>query len=163
MCDRTKCLIAIAAVTAISVASFADQPRVPESGAVSVKSFADAEGITVIGLLGRPLGTIVRVTGVAVHGTTRDVKASQGDILLTIETVDGKSLKEQVTFLRQAGDAEIKGLSSGDRFDFFCHEAGSFQGNVRIPQGLGIDDRPVQGAGFRYVPRIVIHRRVAKK
>ena len=119
---------------------------------VSVHSFDVGR---VVGYLGHPLGTVVRVTGVGALGQS---KADGGDTLLQIETVNGKSLPKAwvVPFLRAA-----RGISKPrpeERFDFYVHEYGTFDGVVAPPPNLGIDNPVVQNDGFYYRPAVTIHK-----
>ncbi len=161
MPDHSKWLFLLGFVVITGMVTSAQQepakaPDVP----ISVASFGPDN---VIGLLGRPLGTVVHVTGVAIAGSTRGVKAEEGMLLLKIQTVDGQLLKDPPSFLREPGDPDIQGWVSGDQFDFYCHEFGAFEGLVSVPRNVGLDESAAQGVRFRYKPEIQIHRRRQKR
>ena len=112
----------------------------------------------VIGNLGHPLGTVVRVTGVCTDDTETRSRADLGKALLKILTVNGKPLKQPfiVEFLRAS--KEVPKPSFGDRFDYYVHEWGTFDGHVDVPKELGIDKLPVANDGFYYHSEVTVHK-----
>jgi hypothetical protein len=122
---------------------------------VMVKSFRPKN---VIGLLGHPLGTVVRVSGIVVDGNSPRVKALDGKTLLRIETVNGSTLGEPATFQFGRAARDIKEPQPGERFDFFVHEHGAFDGVVDPPRELNIDHPNFAHDGFYYRPAITIHK-----
>jgi len=112
----------------------------------------------VIGHLLHPLGTIVRVTGVAIDGSTTRRRADEGKMLLEIATVNGETLEQPFTVPFSRAAKQIAYPSHGQRFDYYVHEWGEFDGIVTIPDGLGIDASLVANDGFHYRPRITIHK-----
>lgn len=112
----------------------------------------------VIGHLLHPLGTIVRVTGIALDGNTTRRRADEGKTLLKIETVNGETLEQPFTVPFGRAAEQIAHPSHGQRFDFYVHEWGEFDGIVTIPDGLGIDAPMVANDGFYYRPQITIHK-----
>ena len=62
---------------------------------ISVRSFSQNE---VLGVLGVPIGTVVRINGVARDGNKTDFKADQGRWILEIDRVNGRPLKDIVSF-----------------------------------------------------------------
>lgn len=122
---------------------------------VSVKQFAAQK---VIGHLGYPLGTVVRITGTCIEGDRTRRRADLGKILLEVRTVNGKELENPfvVPFLRTAKDVPTP--ADGDSFDYYAHEWGTFDGIVSIPNDLAIDQPMVANDGFHYRPHITIHK-----
>ena len=150
-------LIAISGVIAIgsmqrSESCLAGDRKLP---AVSVKQFGPSN---VIGHLGKPLGTVVRITGVCLDGSKTRRRADLGKTLLEIQTVNGTKLQRPfiVPFLRAAkGIAKPK---DGDAFDYYAHEWGEFDGVVTIAKELEIERPMVANDGFHYRPQITIHK-----
>jgi hypothetical protein len=117
---------------------------------ISVASF----GLdNVIGYLGQPLGTLVRVTGVAVSGESTRRKADVGKILLQIEAADGRRLSQPITFEFQRAANGIAKPAPGQRFDYRVHEWGVFDGVVQVP---GVP--AIANDGFFYHRQITIHK-----
>ncbi|HKB40057.1 MAG TPA: hypothetical protein VKD72_26715, partial [Gemmataceae bacterium] len=86
----------------------------------------------VLGSLGKPLGTLVTVEGVAANDDYRQLKIDQGKILLRIQKVDGKALKEEAIFpFEDLPFASVKKPAIGARFKYLGYETGRFVG---IPQ-----------------------------
>lgn len=83
-----------------------------------------------------------------------------GKTLLKIETVDRQPLKDNVTFEFDPGGRHVKVTKPkpGERFDFYVHEYGAFDGVVDIPAGIGIERVVVASDGFYYRPSISIHK-----
>lgn len=151
-----KSVSALAVAFCLIASLIAGQEPVEQRGGdpptVSVHSFGAGR---VIGYLGHPLGTVVRVTGIGVVGQG---KADGGSPLLQIETVNGVSLPKAwvVHFLRAARD--ISKPLPGERFDFYVHEYGTFDGVVDPPRHLGIDKPVLQNDGFYYRAAVTIHK-----
>ncbi len=112
----------------------------------------------VIGRLGQPLGSIVRLTGVSVSGDETRRKADSGQTLLRIETVNGKQLKKSVYFTFRRAAKGIEKPTIGLEFDYYIHEWGSFDGVVDPPKELGIEEETLAHDGFHYRPEITIHK-----
>jgi len=110
----------------------------------------------VIGLLGHPFGTIVRVTGVSLGEDDPPLKETKGDSQLRIDSVEGVQLKEPVYFYfstRSDGPAlkEIKCPAKNESFDFYMFESGCFSGRAVIPKHLkGKVREPYAPTEFRY-------------
>jgi hypothetical protein len=112
----------------------------------------------VIGHLGQPLGSVIRVTGMSVDGDETRPKTDSGQTLLKIETVNGKQLTQSVYFTFRRAAEGIKKPESGTPFDYFVHEWGSFDGFVQPPKSLGIETPIVANDGFHFRPEITIHK-----
>ncbi len=117
---------------------------------ISVASFGRDN---VIGFLGQPLGTFVRVTGVAIDGGSTPRKADAGKTLLQIETVDGRKLTQPITFEFQRAANGIARPAPGQRFDYVVHEWGLFDGVAQWP---GVS--AIASDGFYYRRRVTIHK-----
>jgi len=112
----------------------------------------------VVGHLGQPLGSVIRVTGMTVDGEETRRKADSRETLLKIETVNGEQLATPVYFtFRRAADG-IDKPESGKPFDYYVHEWGSFDGVVEPPKELGIETPVVAHDGFLYRAEITIHK-----
>jgi hypothetical protein len=120
---------------------------------VSVTSFRPDN---VIGHLGVPLGTVVRVRGICIDGDTTRRKKYAGITLLQIETVNGERLESPflVPFGRAARELETP--VRGQRFDYYVHEHGSFDGVVELPQELETTSPIVANDGFYYRPQVTV-------
>lgn len=131
------------------------KPKEAKQAIVSVKSFGRDN---VLGYLGHPLGTVVRVTGVCIDGDTLLSRADAGKTLLKIEMVNGKKLdcKYLFPFLRAARGIEEP--LPGQRFDYYVHEYGYFGGIVEPPRSLRIKREPIASDGFYYHGEITIHK-----
>ena len=110
------------------------------------------------GLLGQPLGTVVRVTGESVAGDSTLPRTLAGKTILKIETVNGKRLEKPVYFPITRGPSKLAEPANGERFDYWVHEFGSFDGVVIPPKELGIETPDIAHDGFWYRPEIVIHK-----
>jgi hypothetical protein len=130
------------------------RPPASEPVAVSVTEFQQAMPI---GYLGLPLGTVVRVTGVAIDGDTTRLRADLGKTLLRIETVNGKSLESPVDFDFGRARDDVRKPAAGERFDYFVHEYGHFDGVVTPPKELRIRTATVANDGFHYRRYVAIH------
>ena len=130
-------------------------PKQAAEPPISARSFGKQN---VIGYLGKPLGTVVRVTGTASSGNETRMKALEGKILLNIETVDGQPLKMPTWLLFGRAKNEIEQPRIGDKFDYYVHEYGSFDGIVEPPRELKIDSPVFAHDGFYYRKQITIHK-----
>lgn len=119
---------------------------------------ADFYGNEVVGLLGHPLGTIVRVTGKVVDGDSTGWKSTLGKTLLEVETVNGKKLEKSVTFPFGRAPEEVEKPKPETKFDYYVHEWGEFDGFVVVPKGLGIEKPMIANDGFYYRRQITIHK-----
>ena len=148
-----KLLVAVLLV-GIGVPLVLAQQTQPQAD-VSVKQFGAKN---VIGHLGHPLGTVVRITGTCIDGDRTRRRADLGKTLLEVRTVNGKELEHPfvVPFLRAAKD--IPTPVDGDSFDYYVHEWGAFDGFVSIPSELAIDQPMVANDGFHYRPQVTIHK-----
>lgn len=110
----------------------------------------------VIGLLGHPFGTIVRVTGVSLGEDDPPFKETKGTNRLRIDSVEGMQLKDPVYFnygTRRDGFAlkEIRSPGKNEKFDFYMLEAGCFTGRAVIPKHLkGKMHEPIAPTEFRF-------------
>jgi hypothetical protein len=146
--------------TATGLAVFAGaQPPTTAKAPVDVKpiSVASFWEQLPVGYLGVPLGTVVRVTGEAFDGSTTRCKADQGKTFLRILTVNGKELGQPVAFEFLRAPFSVKKPGPGDKFDYYVHEYGEFDGLVTPPKELGIDTPLPQCSGFGYRPYLTVH------
>ena len=150
-------MVLAAMMTLLVTASQSGQDQKAERPRISV---ADFRQDNVIGLLGHPLGTVVRVKGVTVDGHTTRRKADAGHTLLQVETVNGAKLEKPVRFHFDRAATEDRLPEFGRRFDYYVHESGEFSGVVQRPKGLSIEieGEGAQHDGFHYRPRITIHK-----
>ena len=126
--------------------------RQPNQAPISVASFSPDR---VIGHLGFPLGTIVRVTGTATVEHSRR-KATDGRPVLRVENVNGQPLPAPAEFPVPDGYANP---GRGVAFDLYVHEQGSFSGVVDLPPALrGEGWEAVTHDGFHYRPGLVVHK-----
>ena len=125
-----------------------------ESVSVSVESF---QYQLPQGLLGVPLGTVARVTGEAVDGSTYRRKAAFGKIFLRILSVDGRKLATSVEFEFEGAPDAVKKPAPGDKFDYYVHEYGEWSGVVEPPEELGIGASGLAHDGFHYRPHLRIY------
>lgn len=88
----------------------------------------------VVGPLGRRLGTIVEITGVAVANTSRAKAEADLPFQLRLNTLDGKPLKESVIypFVRASTELTLVAPAVGDSFHYVGYESGGFGGS---PEG----------------------------
>jgi len=102
------------------------------------------------------LGTVVRVTG---EGCERPVsrKADEGKTLIRIVTVNGKKLANPVIFEFLRGASSVKKPAPREKFDYYVHEYGAFDGVVEPPEGLGINRTGLQHDGFHYRRGLTVH------
>lgn len=132
------------------------RPKPPDTRRVGVSVARFAQPLPV-GYLGVPLGTVVRVTGMAIDGTTLLWKTYDGKTMLHIETVNGKRLARPVDFEFFRADNEVRKPAFGERFDYYVHEYGHFDGVVTPPKELGIPTVLVANDGFHYRPYVTVH------
>jgi hypothetical protein len=153
-------------IVAVSVAVFAwaqdspsTKPKVADEDSISVESFNQKK---VIGYLGQPLGTVVRVTGVSVDGATLRTKGADGKTFLRIETVNGKKLKSPVDFQVPHYEKDVQKPKPEERFDYYVHEQGEFEGVVHPPAELGLAKNGnvigLAGPVFHYQRAVVIYK-----
>lgn len=94
----------------------------------------------VVGSLGRPLGEVVTIEGIAADESYTRRKADTGDTLLRVQAVNGKSLKREVIFpFHPYEGTQMKRPPAGMRFKYVGYETGGFSGTPE--------------AAFVYVPR----------
>ena len=127
----------------------------PADATISVANFNTKP---VIGYLGHPLGTIVRVTGRVVDGKTTRAKLDMDKMLLEIQTVNGKKTKTKIVFRYPRYSTSLPEPAPGDTFDYYVHESGYFGGVVDPPEELGIDSPMAAHAGFGYRGDLTIHK-----
>jgi hypothetical protein len=140
----------------LSMVSAQTKSQQDKPPAIAVTSF-DGRKLP-IGYLGVPLGTVVRVTGVAIDGDTTRMKANMGKTLLRIESVDGKKLDKSVDFDFDYDFEKTHKPKPDDRFDYYVHEYGAFNGVVTPPKELGIQQVMMANTGFHYSGYITIHK-----
>jgi hypothetical protein len=112
----------------------------------------------VIGMLGQPLGSVVRVTGTSVDGVETGNKADSAQTLLKIQTVNGKPLANPVYFHFNRAAEGIHEPKVGQSFDYFVHEWGAFDGHVELPKEVGVETLPIAHDGFWFRKEITIHK-----
>lgn len=146
-------------VAAAGLVMFAWAQSTPVKPRMEVKpvTVASLEGQIPVGYLGVPLGTVVRVTGEVLDGSTSGARANLGKTLLRIVAVNGKKLAKPVVFefLRAAND--VKKPEPGEQIDYYVHEYGEFDGVVDPPKELGIAQLQVANDGFHYRPHLTVH------
>ncbi|MEM8947641.1 MAG: hypothetical protein AAGD11_20895 [Planctomycetota bacterium] len=135
--------------------SKSDDSHARDEDAIFVSRFGKDN---VIGHLGHPLGTVVRVTGVAIDGDDTGSKASSGKLLLRVEAVNDVDLTRPSVFVFSSTARGITQPKPGEQFDYYVHEYGAFDGVVDPPPELGIDHDVVAHDGFHYRPHIAIHK-----
>ena len=95
----------------------------------------------VIGSLGYALGEVVIIEGVIADDSYTRRKADAGKLLLRVQAVNGKPLKEEALFdFSPFVGADIRNPAVGARFKYTGYETGGFSG---IPE-----------QAFDYVPRV---------
>ncbi|WP_442511097.1 hypothetical protein SH528x_002762 [Novipirellula sp. SH528] len=122
---------------------------------VYVKQFAAGK---VIGHLGHPLGTVVRITGICVDGDRTRRRADVGKTLLEIRAVNGTPLKRPFVVPFERAAVEVTKPNDGDLFDYYAHEWGTFDGIVAVPKDLGLHKPMVANDGFHYRPKVTVHK-----
>lgn len=154
--DVRGVLVVVAASACLAAFGWAQTPAKPtaEAKSISVESFEDQ---LPVGRLGVPLGTVVRVTGETLDGNTTRRKADEGKTLLRIVTVNGHELAKPVVFEFLRARASVKKPVRGDKFDYYVHEYGAFDGVVTPPKELGIEEIKVANDGFYYRRHLTVH------
>ena len=156
MIARKRLLLVAALLSVAFSLSRAQESRsTKQNQTISVAEFAQN---SVIGHLGQPLGTVLRVTGISVDGDETRFRADAGETLLKIETVNGKQLAKAVYFTFRRAANGIDKPEFGTPFDYYVHEWGSFDGFVEPPRELGIKKLPIANDGFHYCREITIHK-----
>lgn len=115
-------------------------------------SVADIRDDGVTGLLGRPLGTMVTVSGVAVPNAPRRKADASGALLLRITAVDGQPLAKPVQFpFRKAHEiVDVPEPVIGKEFTYRGYETGGFRG---VPLNYGA---PWQAMGFDFTEEFLV-------
>lgn len=140
-----SCLCVVALVSAVGLMA-AD--KAANETPISVRSFSRNN---VIGLLGVPLGTVVRISGVA-HDPQSKLKVW----ILEIDRVNGRQLKQRVSFSVFPQYAEE--IESLGKFECYAAEYGGFEGDRRNPDKFDVED-PAQTSTsheIRYCPSLHI-------
>lgn len=111
----------------------------------------------VIGALGYPMGTVVRITGKSLGEDQSGAKSFEGVTWLEIETVNGKKLERSIKRFHYRGisgfysAAESPMLEKGEPFDFYVYETCGYHGFVQIPDELKRELFPrVAARGFGF-------------
>lgn len=142
--------VAVALATVIAHETPATAQETQPLTQISVKAFGREN---VIGYLGQPLGTVVRVTGICVDGDTTQRKADLGKTLLQVQAVDGRALEPPIMFVFERVAKGVSKAQFGQPFDYLAHEWGSFDGVVQLA-----GEPSVASDGFYYRREITIHR-----
>jgi hypothetical protein len=108
--------------------------KVANEAPISVRSFSRNN---VIGLLGVSLGTVVRISGIAHVGNKTNMKADEGQWILDIDGVNGRSLNGKVRFNVTPKYAEA--IKSIGRFECYGTEYGGFYGDPRNPDNFDVE------------------------
>jgi hypothetical protein len=148
----TACMASLAAIAGAQVPTMQQVP--PANRPVFVESFWKQMPV---GRLGVPLGTVVRVSGEAIDGSALKLKGAEGKILLRITTVNGRALSNTPAFYFERAPSSLKPPAPGEKFDYYVHEYGEFDGAVTAPAELGLNEQPLQGPGFGFQSKISIH------
>ena len=106
----------------------------------------------ILGDLGHPLGTIVRVEGEVIAWEGKYGKASESETLLHMETVNGTKLEQGVIFFYRGAEADKPKV--GDKLKYIGYETGRFEGLVKGNE-LHRGDL-VAGVAFGFVRRFDI-------
>lgn len=144
-------LAVLAAMVTLCVTANADESV---EGSISVSQFGRSN---IIGFLGRPLGTVVRVTGVTVDGNSTRSRIDAHKTLLEIHTVNGIVLKRPIVFDHPYVRDRSTLPKPGTAFDYFVHESGAFTGIVDVPKGVQSNQPIVANNGFHYHRKLTIH------
>ncbi len=145
----TLAIVSTSFLTALAGCSSHPTPATPGGPAISV---ADIWKHGVMGRLGRPLGTMVKVSGVAVPNHTRMKFYEDDKLFLRITTVDGRPLAEPVEYpFRKAVDfIEATEPKVGEEFTYRGYESGIFDG---VPDNYAC---PWQARGFGFIDQFLI-------
>src|SRR4029079_5341290 len=92
-------------------------------------TYADLTKRPVHGRLGHALGEIVTIEGVFADGTLTRAKMDDGWILVRIQAVNGKRLKDEQVFHYER--AAKSSPTVGSEFKFIGYETGGFTGTPR--------------------------------
>jgi hypothetical protein len=146
----------VAAATVCGIAFGATQTlALPTNRSVPV-TVVSLENRVPVGHLGVPLGTVVRVTGEGYDGpVTR--KGDAGKTLIRIVTVNGAKLASPVVFEFLRAPDSVKKPAAREKFDYFVHEYGAFDGVVEPPEETGLQKSGLAHDGFHYRPGLTIH------
>jgi hypothetical protein len=110
----------------------------------------------VIGLLGYALGEVVIVEGVVANETYTKKKDDAGKLLLRVQIVNGKPLKEEVIFhFSLLLSIDIKKPIVGAKFKYIGYETGGFVG---IPEKAFNYVPPMTTTGHHFSTSFVILR-----
>jgi hypothetical protein len=143
------------ALQVLCAAKFAQgQAEAEPASATSVTAFAAKMPV---GYLEVPLGTVVRATGVVIDGDTTGSKADTGKTLLRVTTVNGKDLRRPIVFEFLRAPKSLQKPTPGEKFDYYLHEYGHFDGEVMAPKEFGIDELETANDGFHYQGYVAIH------
>jgi hypothetical protein len=106
----------------------------------------------VMGRLGRPLGTMLTVSGVAVPNTSRRKADASEALFLKITAVDGQPLAKPVEFpFRKAHEiVDVPEPVIGKEFSYRGYETGGFEG---VPLNYGA---PWQAMGFYFIDEFLV-------
>ncbi|WP_145218953.1 hypothetical protein [Planctomycetes bacterium TBK1r] len=148
--DRIASFTLVAVLPLCVIANGSAEDSMP----ISVTQFGRAN---VIGYLGHPLGTVVRVTGVCVDGNVTHARIDANKILLEVRAVNGTVLKRPVRFDHPYVRDRSSLPKPDTRFDYFVHEHGAFSGLVEIPANVDSSQRVAANDGFYYHPALTIH------
>ena len=109
----------------------------------------------VVGPLGRRLGTIVEITGVAVANTSRAKAEADLPFRLRVDTLDGRPLKESVIypFVRAGAELTLAAPAVGDSFHYVGYESGGFGGS---PEGEFHHVAPRTTTGYAFETWFVV-------
>ncbi len=130
------CLSVFAVLALLGFSSPADEK--------SEKRFyiTDIQRGKLIGDLGYPMGTVVRITGKSLGRDQSRAKGFDDVTWLEIESVNGKKLERSIKRFHYRGidtsysSAESPVLEKGAPFDFFVYETCGYHGLVDIPKEL---------------------------
>ncbi|HVX14689.1 MAG TPA: hypothetical protein VHC22_26105 [Pirellulales bacterium] len=107
------------------------------------------------GTLGRPLGTVMEVSGQVVANTSRAKGDSGEPFFLSIEEIDGRKLPAPRRFSSTAMPLNrwVPDLKVGDRFRCIGYESGGFQGT---PGDVFDHVEPFATKGFGFAADFVV-------
>lgn len=147
------CIALLASVPLMSAKETATEQQ------ISVRSFSQND---VLGILGVPIGTVVRINGIARDGNKTNFKADEGRWILEIERVNGRPLKDTVTFRVSPKEGDIKSLG---RFECYAAEYGGFFGYAKNPDKVDIEQSPSTStsAEVRYHPQLILCKLKTRK
>ena len=99
----------------------------------------------------------VGAADVAVDGDATGFRADLGMTLLRINDVDGKKLESPIDVEFGRASRDVRKPTAGERFDYYVHEYGHFDGEVEPPKELNIPKLPVASNGFHYQRYVTVH------